>query len=337
MDYSIYLWDVRRPFIPYASFNDHTNVTTDIAFKGDDPYKLLSTSKDSTIYRHSLRDAIRSSANPQGASINFRGDLVFANKLKTVAAAPGSDAIDGSGQPEKKVDLFHLAKSSLVTFPSTARSVEDSKSYREYLALKGFAKEYKLSGPLSEICDHNVEVAKRYSKTNVAVLWKWTKMFYGNVEDVPSEQTSRESGGAHLSGGGSHLQLVNRMSGGDESLQGHLLHADRGLMAQQLLDEKMTIDKQLPKPFDARGNGLSGPNNLCTATEDVDFILFDRELTIESVNLLRHGFLYTGDICKEMVFPSLSTCNDLNATQSTEAVQAEPNASVSCWNTREIS
>jgi WD repeat-containing protein 24 len=45
MDYSIYVWDIRRPYIPYISFNQHTNVTTGIAFKGNNPHCLLSTSK----------------------------------------------------------------------------------------------------------------------------------------------------------------------------------------------------------------------------------------------------------------------------------------------------
>lgn len=323
MDYSIYIWDVRRPFIPYASFNEHTNVTTDIAFKGDDPYSLLSTSKDSTIYRHSLRDASRSSANPQGATINYRGDFMFANKLKRIVK-PGTDATDSG---HDKAEQFHLAKSSLVTFPSST-GVEDSKSFREYLALKGFAMEYKLSGALSEICDHNVEVAKRYSKPNVAMLWKWVKQFFGNSEDAHSDRPNREAGSAHLAGTGSHAQLANRMSGSDVKLTGHHLHAEHGLLTQQTLDDQLTNDTQLPKTFDSRGNGLNANNNL--AETDVGFILFgDQELTIESVNLLRNGFLYTGDICKELVFPALSSCNDLNATkQSTEAAPMEPSATV---------
>lgn len=66
VDYSIYVWDVRRPFIPYASFNEHTNVTTDICFKGTADV-LLSTSKDSTIYKHATKDAQHpaAAANPQ--------------------------------------------------------------------------------------------------------------------------------------------------------------------------------------------------------------------------------------------------------------------------------
>lgn len=340
MDYSIYIWDVRRPFIPYASFNDHTNVTTDIAFKGDDPYSLLSTSKDSTIYRHSLRDANRSSsnANPQGASINFRGDLVFANKLKAIVK-PGTDAVD-SGAPEK-TEQFHLAKSKLCTFSSSPGS-EDSKSFREYVALKGFATEYKLTGSLIEICDHNAEVARRYCKPNVAMLWKWVRQFFAHADDDISSVTHRDSANGHLSGGGSHLQLANRMSGLGSSggiggwAEDNHHHTDRGLLTQQSMDDKLTLDNQLPKPFDPRGNNLITNNNWTGTTGDGDitggdFILFgDRELTIESVSLLRNGFLYTGDMCKEIVFPALTSCNDLNAaTRQSAEMPPEPSAVVS--------
>ena len=84
VDYSIYIWDVRRPYIPFASFNDHTNVTTGIGWKGTDSNILLSTSKDSTIFKHAFKDAARPSsrANPQCANINYKGDLLYSYKIK---------------------------------------------------------------------------------------------------------------------------------------------------------------------------------------------------------------------------------------------------------------
>lgn len=44
LDTAINVWDVRRPYIPYASFAKHTDVATCIAWKGD-PYVLLSTNR----------------------------------------------------------------------------------------------------------------------------------------------------------------------------------------------------------------------------------------------------------------------------------------------------
>lgn len=44
LDSAINVWDVRRPYIPYASFAKHTDVATCIAWKGD-PFVLLSTNR----------------------------------------------------------------------------------------------------------------------------------------------------------------------------------------------------------------------------------------------------------------------------------------------------
>lgn len=94
VDYSIYIWDVRRPYIPYASFTEHTNVTTGIAFKGNDPHVLMSASKDSTIFKHSFQDATRptTKVNPQASCFNLNGDLLFAYKVKNVPGATGTTA-----------------------------------------------------------------------------------------------------------------------------------------------------------------------------------------------------------------------------------------------------
>lgn len=82
----IYVWDIRRPYIPYVAFNKHTNVTTGIAWKGNDPHILYSSSKDSTVHKHSFRDAIRPNdrANPQSTSISHTGDMLFSYKIKNL-------------------------------------------------------------------------------------------------------------------------------------------------------------------------------------------------------------------------------------------------------------
>lgn len=91
VDYSIHVWDIRRPFIPFASFNEHTNITTDIGWKGNDGQYLLSTGKDSTIYKHAFRDATRPAlrANSQGVSLSRKCDISFANKRKVPPQIPG--------------------------------------------------------------------------------------------------------------------------------------------------------------------------------------------------------------------------------------------------------
>lgn len=81
VDCSINVWDVRRPYIPFGAFNEHKDVATGVAWRGD-PDTFLSTSRDCTLYQHSFRDATRPAckANPQGMSLNNRGDVVYATK-----------------------------------------------------------------------------------------------------------------------------------------------------------------------------------------------------------------------------------------------------------------
>ena len=55
IDFAVNVWDVKRPFVPFAAFNQHKDVTTDIAW-GSDPHTLISTSKDGTLYQHVFRE-----------------------------------------------------------------------------------------------------------------------------------------------------------------------------------------------------------------------------------------------------------------------------------------
>ncbi|XP_016327401.1 WD repeat-containing protein 24-like [Sinocyclocheilus anshuiensis] len=83
VDHNIYVWDVRRPFIPFATFEEHKDVTTGIVWRHQhDPYYLLSGSKDSTLYQHMFKDASRpiDRANPEGLCFGLFGDLAFAAK-----------------------------------------------------------------------------------------------------------------------------------------------------------------------------------------------------------------------------------------------------------------
>lgn len=83
VDHNIYVWDVRRPFIPFATFEEHKDVTTGIVWRHQhDPYFLLSGSKDSTLYQHMFKDASRpvDRANPEGLCFGLFGDLAFAAK-----------------------------------------------------------------------------------------------------------------------------------------------------------------------------------------------------------------------------------------------------------------
>lgn len=278
VDYSIYIWDVRRPYIPYASFTEHTNVTTGIAFKGNDPHVLMSASKDSTIFKHSFQDATRptTKTNPQATSFNLNGDFLFSYKVKNVsgataaaelatpqlaaassaaaaasahakaaeasaaAAAAASStpstprASGGAGafiadtisavcgpkvtppQPAvgtQPAEQFHLAKSCLLSY-STGGSGDLLQQHahshqrsigggvpRDYDAFRGCARDYILTGAyLPDICEYNADIARKYGKANVSMLWRFVGNQYG---DDASAKGGNAAGGAGGSCGGS--------------------------------------------------------------------------------------------------------------------------------------
>ncbi|MPC86945.1 WD repeat-containing protein 24 [Portunus trituberculatus] len=47
-DCSINVWDIRRPYIPLAAFNEHKNLTTGICWRSE-ANRLLSVGKEDTI------------------------------------------------------------------------------------------------------------------------------------------------------------------------------------------------------------------------------------------------------------------------------------------------
>ena len=56
LDNNINIWDVRRPFVPFASFQEHMNVATGIIWQKNSDV-ILSCSEDKTIYHHAMDDA----------------------------------------------------------------------------------------------------------------------------------------------------------------------------------------------------------------------------------------------------------------------------------------
>ncbi|EPB79854.1 WD domain, G-beta repeat protein [Ancylostoma ceylanicum] len=51
-DMSVHIWDIRRPFLPYASFEDHSDSVTDIWWSAQHPERIVSCGKDGLLVLH---------------------------------------------------------------------------------------------------------------------------------------------------------------------------------------------------------------------------------------------------------------------------------------------
>lgn len=354
VDYSIYIWDVRRPFIPYASFNQHTSVTTDIAFKGV-PDVLLSTAKDATIYKLAMCEAEHpaDSANPQSGSINFRGDLLFVSKIKPKPTHQSTSSIGSASKlPFLKKssvgavdtvdsaelafsDSFHLAKSSLhfFTMDSTDMAMETMRIddavtktlKKDFLFFQGCATDYKLKPDAQldflALLDYNSNVARKHGRSNVSMLWNLVKMIYktaptrSHVNHLTSQTSNQSSSG---------LSAITRASG-SFGTAGLGLNSSHGASSNNIQPDGQSEQAQLlnGSSNDDLLDPDQGPITIPkVAVPDLEVEVFDENMnhnSIDSLNL-RNGFLYTGphdNMIKEFpVCPSSIINHDLTDAHS---------------------
>ncbi|CAD6208442.1 GSCOCG00003454001-RA-CDS [Cotesia congregata] len=183
VDSSINVWDIRRPYIPFASFNEHKDVTTGIAWRGD-PHSFISTSRDCTLYHHAFQEASRpaNQANPQGLDINPYCEVGFANKVNTNNNTNATATVKHVTTPMRKSqtnsDSFCSAMSTVQRF-----TLDTTK---EPIWFVYCAKKYMLNGRLSDICDHNSKVAADGGRIDICYVWKIIKSFYADpLESIP--------------------------------------------------------------------------------------------------------------------------------------------------------
>uniref|UniRef100_UPI00398EAD0D GATOR2 complex protein WDR24-like n=1 Tax=Pristiophorus japonicus TaxID=55135 RepID=UPI00398EAD0D len=182
VDHNIYVWDVRRPYVPFAMFEEHKDVTTGIAWRhAHDPHYLLSGSKDSTLYHHFFKDARRpaSQAVPEGLCVSLFGDVAFALKEGLCPA----ESHRKSYGPDRRYPFFFIRRQDPAEqFTNVASALSVFESQPGAASTDGFAKtarRYCLSGgPLPELCDRNAAVARELRRYQVAQIWTMLKIIY---------------------------------------------------------------------------------------------------------------------------------------------------------------
>ncbi|XP_072444373.1 GATOR2 complex protein WDR24-like [Chiloscyllium punctatum] len=182
VDHNIYVWDVRRPYVPFAMFEEHRDVTTGIAWRhSHDPHFLLSGSKDSTLYHHFFKDAQRPAgqAVPEGLCFGLFGDVAFAVKEGLCSAESHRKALAA----DRRYPFFFARRpdpAEQFTNVSSALSLFETRPGA--VSMDWFAEtaaRYSLSGgPLPELCDRNAAVARQLSRHQVAQIWRMLKIIY---------------------------------------------------------------------------------------------------------------------------------------------------------------
>uniref|UniRef100_UPI00358FE193 GATOR2 complex protein WDR24 isoform X1 n=1 Tax=Myxine glutinosa TaxID=7769 RepID=UPI00358FE193 len=204
VDHTINVWDVRRPFIPFAAFEEHRDVTTGIAWRlPHDPHLLISCAKDCTVFQHIFKDAKRPAdrANPEALSIGPRGDVAFAAKEGLSANDSARRALPG----DRRNPFFFIRKapepydasltqqhagsvcSVLNVFQRCDAKEKLNPLENESESFVELAQRYCLAGrPFAELCEHNARIAMELCRHQVAQTWLILKLLYAGGDASPS-------------------------------------------------------------------------------------------------------------------------------------------------------
>ncbi|MFH4977258.1 hypothetical protein AB6A40_003967 [Gnathostoma spinigerum] len=176
-DFNIYIWDIRRPFIPFACFENHKDICSDMSWKFGRSDAFISAGKDGLIIYHHFENAHHplNHANDVALDMSPSGEIVIALssqlKLKNDALAYNDRKMRGEivGPKRRQYDPFQSWIDSRL-IRCIPDSLENTLSPKYFIY---FANNYKLYGDdLSSLCDHNSRVAENIGRIRIAYTWR---------------------------------------------------------------------------------------------------------------------------------------------------------------------
>ncbi|KAG8199533.1 hypothetical protein JTE90_009375 [Oedothorax gibbosus] len=190
VDFTVNVWDVRRPFVPFACFTEHKDVATGFAWRN--PQLLLTTSKDCSLYQNVFSDADRPAerANPVGLDFNAQGDMSYAYNKNIFKDS--SVNVRGSNFPAPRLLSMGRKTSSMQErFKSSLSALTILKEGHENLSMNWFvetANKYLLHGKsLPDLCEHNANVALQLKRNHISQSWLILKLLYTSGSILLSE------------------------------------------------------------------------------------------------------------------------------------------------------
>ncbi|CAK5041894.1 unnamed protein product [Meloidogyne enterolobii] len=182
-DNTIYVWDIRRPFIPFASFDAHTKTCTDMSWpKYGTGGTFLSCGKDGKLIINFTNAPLR----PFIYANNVALDTNTSSTDEFIVAVPSSRR-KGSPLLMDHFDSFRRRS------PSMIFSISPSDPL--LMPVKAL---YKITGDsISELCDYNGRVAEYIYRDSLAYTWRVTGLLalQGDIGTTLSHYTNRH---AHL-------------------------------------------------------------------------------------------------------------------------------------------
>ncbi|XP_038220576.1 GATOR complex protein WDR24 [Zerene cesonia] len=187
LDCAVHVWDVRRPHVPLATFAEHRDVTTAIAWQAS-PHAFLSTSRDCSLYRHRFAEAAHPVlwANPQGVCVSARSQVAHALPERPLPARAPPAAPPAAPPPRARKQptagsLSAAAQAALErAFPGGAAStLTRHVPAGDAAPVLACAARYRLAGAAPhELARHNAQVARDAERHMVAHVWEVVAAVY---------------------------------------------------------------------------------------------------------------------------------------------------------------
>jgi len=284
-DNNVNIWDIRRPYIPFAAFQEHKEAATGIVWQKD-AATMLSCSKDKRVCHHVMANAERPADKaPQVAlSLSPQGYIAHAystlhQKTKSLPKFTGSNSYPNT--PVKKphsISQEFKADSSILRLLNLQSIMDESYITR-------LAKNYKFYGmAFSAICDHNSKVSELEKFPEKAETWNILKQLYSSDEST-LPHTNHSNGHGIITPRSNHENYARtletpesfsesntgvgaRSSSSDEEVSG--METPSSLLRLPIFNDQTLVGPELDAVFDDDYNANFFPTELQGDEEQLD-------------------------------------------------------------------
>ncbi|VDK46254.1 unnamed protein product [Anisakis simplex] len=281
-DINIYVWDIRRPFLPFASFDDHRDMCCDMIWNPELDDCFVSAAKDGLVVMHYFNNAQYplTYVNDIALDVSPNGEIVIALsdqlKLKNESLADRDklDKGEAIAPRRRRYDPFQSwTHSSLIRCVPREAQKSLSQANFVYLALN-----YKLSGSeLETLCEYNSEVAERIGNCELAHTWRMLSLLCSLSPFFEEHSSKRNSSSSGEQRRNTHHFHNSAEENEEDELIGSRFSSNRSSMGAAYRTAEGS-DEQLMTGNG--GGGLFGAQIPSTLSETADFYFGDAELNL---------------------------------------------------------
>ncbi|CAD6187831.1 unnamed protein product [Caenorhabditis auriculariae] len=187
-DMNVHVWDIRRPYIPYATYDEHRDSVTDVWWPKNRADLFVSSGKDGLLILHSVDSGhmpisyacdVPFDVTPDGVlgiAVNSEMQSKVLNEMDPIPLAAKSATTSRASytrrrnqRKDRKYESFRAPIRSILTC-GVPDNVSDSIHPDAFYEI---ARRYYLGGkPLRFMCAHNARVARKFGKEHVSQTWK---------------------------------------------------------------------------------------------------------------------------------------------------------------------